>query len=289
MISAKQKQVSFGTGKFLQGRRIAYKRMIIVMLLLFVLIFGTAYAIRMKKIYQGEIIANVPDPEQYPVMGVDVSRYQGNIDWKTIASQNVTFAFIKATEGSSHQDITFSKNWQEVSETPIYAGAYHFFSFESSGETQAENFIQTVGELRENSLPPVIDLEFYGEYSETPLSRKETKAILDPLLKRLEEYYHVKPIIYTTIRAYCYYFLGGGYADYPLWFRNVYQEPALDWTFWQYSDQGKLEGYDGIQADQTEMCIDLNVYRRSYEDFLEEFALPERAEELLEQESEGTT
>lgn len=260
---------------FLKGRRIAFKRIIGVLLAAIILFVVIPYAIRLKKIYDGEIIANIPDPEKYPVMGVDVSRYQGNIDWKVIASQNVTFAFIKATEGSLHQDANFSINWQNVGETEIYAGAYHFFSFESAGETQAENFINTVGELRENSLPPVVDLEFYGEYSQSPLSRKETQKILNPLLKQLEEHYHVKPIIYTTTKAYCYYLLGGGYGEYPLWFRDVYQEPIVNWRFWQYSDEGRLEGYDGIQADQTEMCIDLNVYRSSYEAFIEEFSLPE--------------
>ena len=244
--------------------------------------FGIPYAIRLKKIYNGEIIANIPDPEKYPVMGVDVSRYQGKIDWSVIASQKVTFAFNKATEGSSHQDPCFAENWQEVKKTNIYSGAYHFFSFESSGETQAQNFIQTVGDLENTNLPPVVDLEFYGDYSDSPLSRKETQEILDALLKQLEEYYHVKPIIYTTTKAYYHYMLGGGYSDYPLWFRNTYQEPFVNWSFWQYSDKGKLNGYDGVQQDCREMCIDLNVYHSSYESFLEEFSLPEVTTETLD-------
>lgn len=268
--------------RFLKGRRIAYKRLIGIALTAVVLFGVIPYAVRLKKIYNREIIANIPDPEKYPVMGVDVSRYQGNIDWSVIASQNVTFAFIKATEGSSHKDICFAQNWQEVGKTDIYAGAYHFFSFESPGETQAQNFIDTVGELRENSLPPVIDLEFYGDYSDDPLSRKETRQILDALLNHLEEYYQVKPIIYTTTMAYYYYLLGGGYGEYPLWFRNTYQEPVVNWSFWQYSDEGKLDGYDGIQEDSIEMCIDLNVYRSSYEAFLKEFSLPEVTTESLE-------
>ena len=265
----------------LKGRKPAYGR-IIGVLLTAVIIFGIIpYAIRLKKIYNGEIIANIPDPQKYPVMGVDVSRYQGNIDWPVIAGQNITFAFIKATEGSSHQDPCFSENWSEVGKTNIYAGAYHFFSFESSGETQAQNFISTVGDLNDNSLPPVIDLEFYGDYSTSPLSRKETQEILNALLKNLEAYYHVKPIIYTTTRAYYHYLLGGGYGDYPLWFRNMYQEPFVNWSFWQYSDEGILAGYDGIQSDCTEMYIDLNVYHSSYEAFLEEFSLPETTRETL--------
>ncbi|MDE7093566.1 MAG: hypothetical protein K2O52_01500, partial [Oscillospiraceae bacterium] len=178
---------------FLKGRKIAYGRIISVMLIAVIVICVSIFAIRLKKIYNREIIANIPDPEKYPVMGVDVSRYQGNIDWSRLESQDVKFAFIKATEGSSFQDICFTKNWEEVQETNIYAGAYHFFSFESSGETQAQNFIDTVGEL-DGNLPPVVDFEFYGDYANEPLSKKETRQILDDLLETLEEFYQVKPI-----------------------------------------------------------------------------------------------
>ena len=235
--------------RMLKGRKIAYGRIIGILLAAVIVFAGIPYAVRLKKIYNREIIANIPDPEKYPVMGVDVSRYQGNIDWPVIASQNVTFAFIKATEGSSHQDPCFTENWNAVKNTNIYAGAYHFFSYESSGKTQAQNFIDTVGNLSDTNLPPVIDLEFYGDYSNSPLSRRETQKILNTLLETLEEYYHVKPIIYTTTKAYYHYLLGGG--------------------------------YDGIQTDHTEMFIDLNVYHSTYESFLEEFSLPETRQETL--------
>lgn len=254
-------------------RKIAYKRIFFCIVIPILLILGASKLIWLKKVYNGEIIANIPDPEEYPVMGVDVSRYQGNIDWDTLAAQNVTFAFIKATEGSTHRDPLFSYNWQASQKSGVYAGAYHFFSFESSGETQAQNFIETVGDL-DGTLPPVIDLEFYGSYTDEPLSKKETRQILDALLEALEEYYGVKPIIYTTTRAYYSYILGGGYKDYPLWMRDTYMEPVVSWEFWQYSDEGKLDGYDGVQADHTEMYIDLNVYHGSFEEFLEEFSLP---------------
>jgi lysozyme len=235
---------------------------------------GISYGVRLWRIYHGDIIANIPDPDRYPVCGVDVSRYQGNIDWQVIASQDITFAFIKATEGSSHQDPNFYVNWQGARESGIYVGAYHFFSFESEGATQAQNFIDTVGEL-DGTLPPVVDIEFYGDYAENPLSVSETRKILDDLLDTLEAYYGVKPIIYTTTKAYYRYISGGGYGDYLLWIRNTYKKPFMRWTFWQYSDEGKLDGYDGLQADHTEMYIDLNVYNGSREAFLKQFGFAE--------------
>lgn len=255
-------------------RRIAYKRIFGALFLPALLIFLIWGGVTIRKITTGEIKLNVPDPEKYPVDGVDVSRYQGNIQWDVIAAQDITFAFIKATEGSSYQDPNFAVNWGGARNNGIYAGAYHFFSFESSGETQALNFINTVGTL-DNDLPPVVDLEFYGSYTENPLSKEDTRKILDDLLESLEEFYGVKPIIYTTPKAYYQYLFGGGYGEYPLWMRNTYYKPTESWEFWQYSDKGELAGYDGRQADNLEMYIDLNVYNGSYEEFLEEFSLTE--------------
>ena len=80
---------------------------------------------------------NHPDAETYPVQGIDVSTYQGTIDWPVLASNDLTFAFIKATEGSSLQDEKFKYNWENAGKTHLKVGAYHFFSYETSGATQA--------------------------------------------------------------------------------------------------------------------------------------------------------
>ena len=77
-------------------------------------------------------------------MGVDVSAFQGKIDWHILAGESISFAFIKATEGSGYVDDNFEDNWRKASQTDLKIGAYHFFSYDSSGLTQAENFIQTV-------------------------------------------------------------------------------------------------------------------------------------------------
>ena len=91
--------------------------------------------------WNGVLLINNPSSAEFPVRGVDVSAYQGDIDWKTLASQNIDFAFIKATEGSNFTDKRFAFNFAEASKTSLRVGAYHFFSFESGGDTQAENFI----------------------------------------------------------------------------------------------------------------------------------------------------
>lgn len=210
---------------------------------------------------------------KYPVFGVDVSNYQGDIDWKELESQNVSFAFIKATEGSGHTDESVRRNLDRAAGTGIRVSAYHFFSFDSAGETQADNFIAAVGR-DEIDMPPVIDIEYYADKRSNKPSLEETEAILKPLLERLEAYYGVKPIIYSTLPVYFRY-IRKDFSDYPLWIRSVSCEPdLLDWTFWQYSDKGTLTGYDG-----DEEHIDLNVYNGSAEDFDRQFAKVSRKAE----------
>lgn len=202
---------------------------------------------------------------KYPVFGVDVSNYQGVIDWSALQEQNVSFAFIKATEGSSHVDESARRNLENAGKTDIILSAYHFFSFDSPGETQAENFISVV-EKSDIDMPPVVDIEYYADKKSHKPSRKEAEDILTPLLDELEEHYGTKPIIYTTFPVYCRY-IKENYSDYPLWIRSVNMEPDLiDWKFWQYCDSGKLEGYNG-----DEECIDFNVYNGTEEEFMEEY------------------
>ena len=191
---------------------------------------------------------------KYPVCGVDVSNYQGLIDWDKLEEQNVAFAFIKATEGSGHIDESARRNLERASKTSIKKSAYHFFSFDSSGETQAENYISVVG-ADEIDMPPVVDIEYYADKKSNKPTKEETEQILRPLLEKLEEYYGVKPIIYTTLPVYFRY-VKENFSDYPLWIRNVNFEPDLmNWKFWQYCDKGELYGYKG-----EEKYIDLNVY-----------------------------
>ena len=148
---------------FRRKRRLLYSLLAAVLLSAFVLAF---------LVWNGYLLLNNPSRERYPVRGVDVSKYQGEIDWPVLAEQEISFAFIKATEGNSHVDARFAYNYEEARKTGLRVGAYHFFSFDSGGDTQAENFIRNV-EAFEGMLPPVIDLEFYGDKAENPPGRED--------------------------------------------------------------------------------------------------------------------
>lgn len=230
--------------------------MIFIALVILAVIFGIL--VIAKKIKIAPLFAG-----RYEVTGIDVSHYQGSIDWPVLARQDLDFAFIKATEGSGHVDECFYDNWREAEKTDLYIGAYHFFSFDSEGGKQAQFYIDTVGSLH-GKLAPVIDVEFYGDKEKNPPSREEVVTQLRKMLETLEEYYQVKPIIYTTYSAYHHY-IRDEFTAYPLWIRNVYYQPFLlsgnTWSFWQYTDTAVLDGYQG-----AEKYIDRNVFKGTRED-----------------------
>ena len=109
-------------------------------------------------------------------------------------------------------------------------------------------------------LPPVVDVELYSAFKATPPSLDDVRAGLDPLLRALEARYGAKPILYATWASWRLY-LRDIYQDYPLWIREVYLVPGMNFLFWQHSDKGLLGGYGG-----PEKHIDLNVFHGSREE-----------------------
>jgi lysozyme len=135
-------------------------------------------------------------PDGYSVRGIDISRYQGTIDWQKvkndmIGGSSIQFVFIKATEGVTIFDPHFNDNFYKVREHGLLRGAYHFFTPSENGEKQAAHFLRQV-HLEEGDLPPVIDVEEIGNLSVSQL-RSE---VLD-WLRIVEHHYGVKPIIYS--------------------------------------------------------------------------------------------
>ncbi len=217
-------------------------------------------------IYNGIILLNDPSADDYPVRGVDVSAYQGVIDWQTLAGEGISFAYIKATEGSNHVDARAEYNLVEAKKTALRVGAYHFFSFESAGKTQADNYIKNVPSS-DGMLPPAVDVEFYGDFDKSVPDAETVRVELDVLLAALEEYYGQKPIIYVTSDSYD-VFIKGHYEGYDIWFRNVITDSGPSdgrkMTFWQYTNRERLDGYEG-----DEKFIDMNVFCGSVKDFAE--------------------
>ncbi|NGN92970.1 lysozyme [Nocardioides sp. KC13] len=208
-------------------------------------------------VYTGVVMPTRMFAAKYDVRGIDVSHHNGTIDWPRVAEQDIDFAWIKATEGSSHVDSRFAANWAQAQRAGIPTGAYHFMSFESPGSDQAHNMIATVPRVA-GTLAPVVDLEPYGSFMGDLPPAAEVRAILDPLLSTLEAHYGIAPVIYTTPSAYRAY-LVDLYPDNPIWFRSVAWPPRIpdgrDWTVWQYSNRDRLDGV----GSEKEAYVDMNV------------------------------
>ena len=214
------------------------------------LFFAAMLALTAGMMYFGVWPINNP---AHPVKGVDVSHYQGEIDWEALASQGLSFAFIKATEGSASVDERFAANLEGARAAGLRTGAYHFFSYDSPGAAQAAHFIETVPGLP-GMLPPVIDVEFYGAYDRHPADAETVLPQLRDMVAQLRAHYGRTPVLYATGRAYRLY-IEGHFDDCAVWIRNVLGVPHEGWTFWQYTDRARLKGYSGDTP-----YIDMNVF-----------------------------
>ena len=193
----------------------------------------------------------------FDIHGVDVSRYQSEINWKTVADQDITFAFVKASEGETITDTHFCKNWAAIKDANIKRGAYHFFRPTTSVLTQAQNFIDNVV-LEDGDLPPVLDVEVLdGVPTEDLVKRIQT------WLDIIELHFQIRPIIYTNQKFFNEH-LAKNFKDYPLWvarYNNFFQprpRNKKDWLFWQYGNKGNVDGIEGN--------VDLNVFNGSLDE-----------------------
>lgn len=202
-------------------------------------------------------------PKHHAVHGVDVSRWQGDIDWATLRKQGANFAYIKATDGGDHLDPMFHTNWKRANEAGVKRGAYHFFYWCRVASQQADWFIRNVPR-DPDALPPVIDVEYNGESScRFKLSPEQAREKMQVFMDRLEQHYGKRPVIYTAPDFYKDN-LRGHFRDYPFWLRSVAAHPSKiypdrKWVFWQYSGSGLSQGVNGK--------IDLNVFYGSVSDW----------------------
>lgn len=238
---------------------------LVILILTAALVFLTLFLLaKAKKIFINKWFVD----ESCSTIGVDVSAYQADIDMSRLKEQNIKFVYIKATEGSSSQDSRFAENWEKAQKAGLLSGAYHFFSYDSAGKTQAENFIKTVGPDIKGRLIPVVDVEYYGDKEQNPPEKAAVIKELKTFLETVEKQYGVQPMIYTRADIYKKY-LKGEFDGYKKWISSLYTPLGWnysgDWYIWQYLNRGELDGYSG-----GEKYIDLNVLNKdkSLEDLI---------------------
>jgi len=184
-----------------------------------------------------------------PIQGIDVARYQGNIDFHAARAGGTRFVFIKATEGGDYLDPMFRQNWQRAREAGIPRAAYHFFFWCRTAREQAAWFIANVPN-DPDALPPVLDLEWNNHSSckarPTPEEAREKVAVM---LAAMEAHTGKVPIIYTDMNFHR-DVLEGYHVDATFWLRSVAAEPHeryrdREWTFWQWTQTGTMRGISG--------------------------------------------
>jgi lysozyme len=230
------------------------------------------------------------------VFGIDVSHYDGNIDWTQIRKQGPAFVYIKATQGDHLFDDTFKKNWSEIavlepSANALYKGAYHFFSAEADPANQADFFIKKIAEvggLKATDLPPCLDLEWdmIGPNGSDKWLKVPAAEIVNRVkiwLDRVEKGTGKRPIIYTN-PSWWSAMLGKRpqFEDYVIWTSdysygdlktdNPHVPSGNQVVFWQFTDRGRIL----FTSNGKTGMVDANTYMGDLGKFLDTFKLAKR-------------
>jgi lysozyme len=200
------------------------------------------------------------DAREFPVRGLDLSAHNGNIDFELLARDSIDFVMLKATEGTNFKDPRFHLNYMEARRAGIKAiGAYHFFRFDTDGEMQALNFLNSI-KGKTLDMPAVIDLEEWTNPKQ--LDTEQIVTRIKAMIKLLERN-GINVMFYTNKDGYR-RFIQNRFDDYPLWICS-FNNPPLDkkdghWDIWQYTHWGWSE------ACNTN--VDINTFNGSREEWL---------------------
>jgi lysozyme len=187
-------------------------------------------------------------PSGTTLEGIDVSHYEGTIDWAQVKASGRAFAFAKATEGTNYTDPSFAANWAAMPQQGIVRSAYHFFHSNDDPTTQAMFFLSVMGPLAPGDLPPTLDLEVTDNEPAATITAN-TITWLDTVAAATG----TKPILYSSPS-----FISGtlgspaGLENHAtLWVANWgvscpdVPAPFTGFSFWQYSDSGTVPGISG--------------------------------------------
>lgn len=208
--------------------------------------------------------AGVDRARSMPIQGIDVARYQENVDFDKARAAGIHFVFMKATEGKDYIDPDFQRNWVRARNAGMPHGAYHFMTWCSTAAEQAAWFISQVPN-DPSALPPVLDLEWNNHSScKVKPSKADAMEKIRVMLDAMERHTGKLPIIYTDMNFHR-DILEGEYLPNTFWLRSTAAEPHeryknRPWTFWQYTQTGVVPGVKGE--------VDRNVFYGNQQDWL---------------------
>jgi len=198
--------------------------------------------------------------------GIDVSQYQGTIDWSKVSQDEIDFAFIRSTivwwtyKNNNYQDWRFQENWKNArANSNLALSVYHVFTPLESVDLQLQT-IDKAMQGKVTDMPIAIDVE------RTDVKDKhEHTRLLVNFLSAFEQNFG-KPIIYTGAWFWNVYVEEGDWSRYDLWTAAYTQNPIIpkgwtEWKYWQYSSSGRVDGISGN--------CDMNIGKFSFDDFEE--------------------
>jgi lysozyme len=177
------------------------------------------------------------------IFGIDVSRFQGAIDWQQVAGVGVVYAYIQISRSLTDVDLKFPYNWQHAKDAGILRGAYQRFHPAQDVAGQANLFLEKLGPYQSGDLPPMLDVEDADGLPAATIAERvrQWMDIVEPAVGR-------KPIIYTGFYFWRDSVGGADFSDHPLWVANYSATcplvpPAWQrWRFHQYSSTVTLPG-----------------------------------------------
>jgi lysozyme len=191
-------------------------------------------------------MAQVSSECRSQVAGIDISHWDGTINWSEVNGESIYFVYMKATEGTDFIDPSFEANWNGIRSTSLRRGAYLFYDpgLSAPDQTvQAQNFIHTVKDLQDGDLPPMLDVE---DDPEIPVAVFQSRLLL--VARQIRNHYNVSPIIYTTTGLYKKYLKpNDSFQSYELWIADYcYKRPELsdkkNMRIWQFTDKARIKG-----------------------------------------------
>ena len=185
------------------------------------------------------------------IKGIDVSSYQGNIDWEKVAADGIKFAILRGTIKSGSMDTSFERNYKGATENGLDVAVYHF-SYALNSNTAINDAINLVNKLNGKKIPIWLDLEWntQGKLGKAKIS--EIAVAFVQACKNLGYECHIysnldwyknyyEPTILSSIGCKFWiarYGLNNGTA-------NDKYKPNIGEYIWQYTSKGKVNGING--------------------------------------------
>lgn len=186
-------------------------------------------------------------------VGIDVSRYQKDIDWARLNSieypRSIRFVIMKATEGAMLKDKKFKENWKNASAYGFIRGAYHFYRPDADPYLQAENFIDQTGVLEDKDIIPIIDLEKpCGGCSDLMGPHFYYMKDLKTFVQQLKNHYGTNVLFYSG-NSYYYNYIKGYFPEDYFWLARYSSDTTPhdlgeQTVGWQFTNRMKIPGIE---------------------------------------------